>query len=115
MYNIDPRQSFLRMTDQEKMAALYDMITFIRSDVATAVKNTIVLRDDLETFQRETRKVRAAREEKELQEETTIDKIEKVLSKRFDAWVYFRDRILPTILTLIITGILYAVFRGNIP
>lgn len=103
------------MSDQEKMAALYDMISFIRNDVASVKKNDIELRNDFDVFQRETRSVRRAREEKEEREETTIDKIEKVLSKRFDAWVYFRDRILPTILTLIITAILYVVFGGKVP
>lgn len=115
MYNVDPKMSFLRMSDQEKMAALYDMISFIRNDVASVKKNDIELRNDFDVFQRETRSVRRAREEKEEREETTIDKIEKVLSKRFDAWVYFRDRILPTILTLIITAILYVVFGGKVP
>lgn len=107
--------SFLRMTDQEKMAALYDMISFIRNDVAMVKKSFIELRNDFDTFQRETRSVRQMREEKEQNEETTIDKIEKVLSKRFDAWVYFRDRILPTILTLIITALLYVTFGGKMP
>lgn len=115
MYNIDPKNSFLRMTDQEKMAALYDMVTFIRNDMANLKKNIIEIRNDFETFQRETRKVRQMREEREAEEETTIDKIEKVLSKRFDAWVYFRDRILPTILTLIITALLYVAFGGKVP
>jgi len=112
----DQKAAFLNMEQEEKLAALFGMLAYIRSDLANVKKEQIGFGQDLDSFKRELRNVRIAREKLEQERQQNTDqKIEAALSKRFDFWVYLRDRVLPGIITLILLAVLYLTFGGQVP
>lgn len=100
----DSRIAFELLPPQEQLMIVYDMLTYVRATIANMEKRNIEFQEDQ----------RAYRTKRERQEDaislTTSRKIEKILSGRFDAWVYFRDKILPPVLIAIVLGVLYVVF-----
>lgn len=119
----DQKKSFKDLSTGEQMEILYDMLAYVRGEIAGTKKVQIIMKDEFENFQREARAYRGQREKKEITHESeignTTQKIIKVyaqeMAKRFDFWSWARDRILPTILTAIILGVLYLVFGGRLP
>jgi len=112
----DQKATFLSMRQEEQLAALFGMLAYIRSDLANVKKEQIGFGQDLNSFKRELRDVRITREKMEQERQQNTDqKIDAALSKRFDFWVYLRDRILPSIITLILLAILYLTFGGPTP
>ena len=100
----DSRVSFERLPPENQMMIVYDMLSYVRSTIANMEKNNIAFQQDLHSY-------RAKREQQDnIALLTTNEKIEQILAKRFDAWVYFRDRILPSVLIAIVLGVLYVVF-----
>jgi hypothetical protein len=101
------KSAFLLLPLNEQMAVLFDMQRYLRGEIASVKKEFIDFEEEL----RQVRRNREKREEKHDQDMlTTTEKIALALSKRFDVWTYFRDKILPQILTLIIIGLLYLIF-----
>ena len=112
----DQKVAFLSMRQEEQLAALFGMLAYIRSDLANVKKEQIGFGQDLDSFKRELRDVRITREKKEQERQQNTDqKIDAALSKRFDFWVYLRDRVLPGIITLILLAVLYLTFGGQMP
>jgi hypothetical protein len=120
---MDPeaKQVFLAMPREEQLLAIIGMQAWLRSDVANVKKDVIETKSDLKEFKREMNSYRMRREKKEEDRErggeellTTTQKIvrevSKAFSQRFDFWTWFRDKVLPAIMTAISLGILYAVF-----
>lgn len=100
----DSRVSFEKLQPIDQMMIVYDMLTYVRSTIAKMEKNNIEFQQDQRTY-------RIKRERAEQTTSlTTSRKIERILAGRFDAWAYFRDRILPSVLIAITLGILYLVF-----
>lgn len=96
MYD-DQRNSFLELPEDERSKILYDMLSYVRSEVA-GIKKSIL------DFQDEQRSVRREREQRERERDdsllNTTQKIAKALAKQFDFWVYLRDKVIPTILAV---------------
>ena len=123
MTSDNPKQTFREMTPEEQTEAIYDMLAYVRGELANTKKIQITMKDEFEIFQREARAYRGQREQKEITHESevgnTTQKIIKVyaqeMAKRFDFWMWARDRILPPILIAICLGILYVVFGGGMP
>jgi len=112
----DQKIAFLKMPQEEQLAALFGMLAYVRSDLANIKKEQIGFGQDLDSFKRELRNVRITREKMEQERQQNTDqKIEAALSKRFDFWVYLRDRVLPGIITLILLAVLYLTFGGQAP
>ena len=112
----DQKATFLSMRQEEQLAALFGMLAYIRSDLANVKKEQIGFGQDLNSFKRELRDVRVTREKMEQERQQNTDqKIDAALSKRFDFWVYLRDRILPSVITLILLAVLYLTFGGQAP
>jgi len=112
----DQKATFLGMRQEEQLAALFGMLAYIRSDLANVKKEQIGFGQDLNSFKRELRDVRVTREKMEQERQQNTDqKIDAALSKRFDFWVYLRDRILPSVITLILLAVLYLTFGGQAP
>ena len=112
----DQKVAFLKMPQEEQLAALFGMLAYVRSDLANIKREQIGFGQDLDSFKRELRNVRITREKMEQERQQNTDqKIEAALSKRFDFWVYLRDRVLPGIITLILLAVLYLTFGGQMP
>src|SRR4030065_2191159 len=112
----DQKVAFLSSSKEEKLAALFGRLAYIRSDLANVKKEQIGFGQALNSFKRELRDVRITREKMEQERQQNTDqKIEAALSKRFDFWVYLRDRVLPSIITLILLAVLYLTFGGQVP
>lgn len=83
----------LPITDQ--VAALYEMLRYVRGEIALVKKELIAITGELK---------KARTPEDQL---TTSQKIRTILSTRFDTWIWFRDKVLP----YIILAIMFAVFQ----
>jgi hypothetical protein len=94
------RSTFKHMDFKDQSIVLFDMLRYIRSEIAG-------LRKDFIAFQNDVQQYRMQRESTEM---TTTSKIKKVLGERFDFWTWFRDKVLPTILTTIIVAVLILAF-----
>ena len=100
------RDVFKRMENHDQSMALFDMMRFIRNELAA-------IRRELIDFQNNVFDYRHKREQTEgKQDQNTTDKIEAILNKRFDFFVYFRDKIFPPIATMIVIALLYLVFKS---
>lgn len=94
------RDIFKRMESRDQTLALFDMTRYVRSEIAKLNKTLLDIQADQTHY-------RAQREE---HEQSTTQKIEAVLSKRFDFGVWFRDKVLPTIITIIVLAVLILAF-----
>jgi hypothetical protein len=95
------RDVFKRMEFKDQSIALFDMLRYVRAEIASTKRAIMDLQTDLLAY-------RNQREEKE---QGTTEKIENVLSKRFDFWKWFIDKVMPTIATIIIMALLYLAFQ----
>jgi hypothetical protein len=108
--------TFLSMVREEQLLAIMGMQAYIRSDLANVKKKQF-------DFENELRQYRIQRERREDKENNdvmnTTQKIVKAISEakasEFNFWLWFRDKVLPGIISLITLGILYLVFGGKLP
>lgn len=94
------RKRFRDLTPGERTLVLFDSVRAIRGDIANLKRAVLDFQEDLTVY-------RHHREEKE---QSTEEKIETILNKRFDFWTWFRDKVLPSIVTFIVMALLYLVF-----
>jgi len=132
------KKVFMAMPREEQLFAILGMLSFLRSEVAVLKKNGIDTNADIKKLKDDQRHFRLVRErrEKEIQDginnvikssnlpqividdatddtnttQKIVAEITKAFASRFDFWIWFRDKILPTLLITIILGILYLVF-----
>ena len=100
-FNDTERDVFKRMESKDQIMGLFDMTRYVRGEIAGMRRDLIEFKEDNKTY----------RNQREQIEQSTTAKIETILSKRFDFWVYFRDKILPAIMTTIIIALLYLAFN----
>lgn len=87
---------FKALPQGDQIAALYEMLRYIRSEIAIVKKKQIEFEGEIQTAK--------------LYNEDRLDtseKIRAILDKRFDAFSWFRDKVLP----FIIVAVLLAVFE----
>lgn len=108
MDETDRRRVFMRLTEKERDAALYNMLT---DEISERVK----LMAHVAELQAEVDGIGRRRDITLPIEQDTAEKIKAALAARFDTWAWFRDKVLPGIITFIVMGILYLVFRGSMP
>ena len=94
---------FLDMPEPDRWRVMFSMLAYLRSEIPKMKKEQIEFRDEL----RDVRRMREAREEKT---QTTNEKIASYFSKRFDFWVWARDKVMPQIVTFIFLALLYLAF-----
>jgi hypothetical protein len=95
------RDVFKRLEIRDQSMALFDMLRYVRAEIAGTRRDLIEMRDDMKNYRR-------TREEKE---QGTTEKIEAVLNKRFDLLKWFTDKVLPAIVTFILFALLYLAFN----
>ena len=124
----DAKKAFLAMSREEQLLAILGMQSFIRSEVANVEKDLINLGTEFHEFKKESVNYRIRREKQEKKllgslegddDMSTTQKIAreiaKAFSQRFDFWTWFRDKVLPAVVTAIALGVLYLVFGGKLP
>ncbi len=124
----EAKKVFLAMPREEQLLAILGMQSWTRAELVNVKKDVINVRGDLTEFKRESREYRVKRERKENHllgdlegddgmstTQKIVREIAKEFGKRFDFWAWFRDRVLPSIITLITLAILYLTFGGKVP
>ena len=115
----DARDAFVSMPREDQLLVILSMEGSNSNRLAVVEKWQI-------DFEREARMYRGQREDKENRANGHNDdvmsitqKMAKIVAqefaKRFDFWTWIRDRILPSVVTIIVLAILYMVFGGKIP
>lgn len=107
MDDLDRRRVFMRLTEKDRDAALYNMVV---DEISERVKLMARL-TDLEV---EVDGIGRRRDITQPIEQDTAEKIRAALAARFDSWVWFRDKVLPSLITFIVMGVLYLVFGGKL-
>lgn len=126
----DRKKTLMAMPTEELLIAIFGVQQYLRSEIATIKKRQILSEQDA-------KKYRAHRERKEQNIMNDLDHLDEVdenhmsitqkmmvvaakevakaFSQRFDFWTYFRDRVLPTLITGFILGLLYLVYGQGGP
>jgi hypothetical protein len=111
----DAKAAFLDMPREEQLAILLSM------EGSNSNRLAVVERWQI-NFERDNRIYRAQREQRENGDDDVLNITQKILkaieevdSKKFNFFVWFRDRVLPTVMTAITLGILYLIFGGKLP
>ena len=110
------KEAFALLPREDQLMVIFGM------EMSNSNRLAIVERRQID-FERDARDYREKRENRENSHNTDVltttskiaEEIRKAFAQRFDVGVYFRDKILPTILTAIALGILYLVFGGQLP
>lgn len=97
-FNDTERNIFKRMENHDQSMALFDMLRYVRAEIASMKRVVLEIQGDLLLHRSQG------------EEQGTTEKIKAVLNERFDFLKYFMDRVLPNIITVIVLGILYLVF-----
>jgi len=128
----DARETFLSMSREDQLLVILSMEGSNSNRLAVVEKSQIGFGQDLDSFKQELRIVRADREKREQRdrqklygdlegddEMSTTQKVARAIAqefaKRFDMWAWFRDRVLPSVITLIVLAVLYLTFGGKLP
>lgn len=120
VFDDDAKQSFLSMTREAQLMAILGGQAYTRSKLASLEKRQIDFERDVRSY----RGYRERRENKHDEDVTdTTQKIVKIVTneiksafaQRFDFWIWFRDKVLPTVATVIVLGVLYLVFKDKLP
>lgn len=135
------KQVFMAMSREDQLFAILGMVSFLRNELAVVKKGQIGTQDEVKKLREDQNHYRQVRERREkllqdqingifnragsmtmpgriedADEEDTTEKVAaevaKIFASRFDFWIWFRDKVLPTIILTIILGLLYLVF-GN--
>jgi len=111
----DAKQYFLAMSREDQLLVVLSMEGSNSNRLAKVEKWQI----DFEINNNVYKQQRESREKSEDDVMSITQKMAKVVAqefaKRFDFWSWFRDRILPTVITIIVLAILYMTFGGKIP
>ena len=115
---MDPeaRKVFIAMPREEQLLAILGMQAWMRAELVTVKKQVIETQDNLEEFKKESRRYRVKRERREgvNDGDDTMSTTEKISQQFNKPWVWFRDKVLPQVISLIVLAILYLTF-GKTP
>ena len=105
----DARAVFLTMPRDEQLLAMLGMISFLSMQIANMQRETIEYRNTRERKEDE-------HGQRAIDTGTKIAQgIQSAMSQKFDRWQKLADSILDKVITLVIIGILYLVFGGQLP
>lgn len=114
-FDRDAKEYFLAMSREDQLLVVLSMEGSNSNRLAKVEKWQI-------EFEKDSRLYRREREQREGNGEDVMSitqKMAKVVAqefaKRFDFWTWFRDRVLPGVITLIVLAVLYLTFGGKLP
>lgn len=96
----DAKKVFLSMPPQEQLLAILGMQAWMRSEIVVIKKDVIEIKK---------------RQKSQTSGEDTMSTTEKINQRVSAPWVWFRDKVLPQIVTLVTLAILYLTFGGKVP
>lgn len=112
----DARDTFLQMPREDQLIVLLSMEGSNSNRLAVVEKRQIDFERDVRSYRRQ-REIREDSDSEEVM--NTTQKILKAIAeaeaKKFNYAAWFRDRVLPQVITLITLAILYLTFGGKIP
>ena len=118
LLDMDPgaKDSFVSMPREQQLLIIFGM------GMSNSNRLAVVERRQIE-FEKDARAYRIHRESRENDHSNDVmtttgkiaEEIKKAFAQRFDAGVYFRDRVLPPVLVAIVLGLLYLLFGGSAP
>lgn len=107
----DQRRVFLRLAREEQVGTLYDMLSYVRAELAKDVNEHIALRADITFIKGELQGIGRRGNDETL---STTAKFDAEFEKRSRVWVWYRDKVLSPTLSqmhsLIILAILALTF-----
>ena len=105
----DAKRVFLAMPREEQLLAILGLIAFTNSQLANMQKESIEYRNKRE-------KQEQTHGERLLDTGAKIaEGINNALSTKFGRWTRLADSILDKVITIVIIGVLYLVFGGELP
>lgn len=122
------KKALLEMPTDELLVAIFGIQQYIRGELAIVKKRQINFEDDYKRYRnhrekREREMIGNFSGENNDDDDIPItqkmmrvaaQEVAKAFANRFDVWTYFRDRVLPTLITGFILGLLYLVY-GKAP
>jgi hypothetical protein len=119
----DVKNAFLSMSPEEQLLAIWNMQQYLRGEIAVVKKRQLTSEIDVKKYRnyREKREKELFGENEDDNGMSITQKVMKLAAKevadafarRFDFWVWFRDRVLPVLVTGFIIGLLYLVYGKN--
>ncbi len=112
----DARKVFIAMEREEQLLAILGMQAWIRSELVVIKKDVISTKSDLDEFKKESRRYRVRREKREgtAEDDDTMTTTQKIASQFNKPWIWFRDKVLPQIVSMIVIAILILTFGGKL-
>jgi hypothetical protein len=112
----EARQVFLSMNREDQLLSILGIIAYTNSQLVILQKEFIEHKNDAKRY----RMNREAQEKKvgDLAMTTgqkIAEGIRRELAGRFDFWLWFRDKVLPSVITVATLTLLYFVFGGKLP
>lgn len=112
----DAKDYFLSMSEEERDAILLSIESSNSNRIAVVEKRQIEFERDVRSYRRQ-REMREDNDSEEVM--NTTQKILKAIAeaeaKKFNYAAWFRDRVLPQVITLITLAVLYLTFGGKLP
>ena len=112
----DARQSFLSMSREDQMIVILSMEGSNSNRLAVVERRQIEFDKDMKDYRRR-REIREDKNDDEVMNTTQkiIKAIAEAEAKKFNYGVWFRDRVLPQVITLITLAVLYLTFGNQLP
>jgi hypothetical protein len=112
----DAREAFLNMSPEDQRVVLLSMSASNSNRLAVVEKRQIDFEHDIKLYRQKRERLENHSDEEWL---GTTQKILRAIAdaeaKKFNYAVWFRDRVLPQVITLITLAILYLTFGGKLP
>lgn len=96
------QNNFRKLTMENQIISLFFTMRYVRNEIAVIHKELIEFTEDSKLY----------RTKREIAEEDTTEKIQRILGAKFNFGIWFRDKVLPSVITTIVIALLFLVFRS---
>lgn len=116
---LDPEQkaAYSAMSLENQLLVIFSLEMSNSSRLAVVEKRQAEFERDVKLYREKREKWENRDDEDDVM--NTTQKIIKAIAdaeaRRFDFWLWFRDRVLPQIITLVTLAVLYLTFGGKVP
>lgn len=113
----EQRATYSAMSLENQLLVIFSLEMSNSNRLAIVEKRQADFTEDVQEYRlkREKREVGHSEEDVMNTTQKIIKAIAEAEAKRFDFWMWFRDRVLPQIITLITLAVLYLTFGGKLP
>lgn len=111
----DAKDTFVSMSDQERDVVLLSMESSNSNRLAKVEKWQIDFERDARSYRAQRERLENGDDDKMGTTQKIVKMIEEERAKQFNYVVWFRDRVMPQVITLITLAILYLAFGNKLP